>query len=65
MLWVVVRSASQSTEFFYSHETFSSDAAPNYKHVKYETHTVELQWLEHLWDHRKLLETWVVRATEG
>ena len=27
--------------------------------------TVELQWLEHLWDHRKLFETWVVRATEG
>ena len=25
----------------------------------------ELQWLEHLWDHRKLFETWVVRATEG
>ena len=27
--------------------------------------TVKLQWLEHLWDHRKLFETWVVRATEG
>ena len=27
--------------------------------------TVEPQWLEHLWDHRKLFETWVVRATEG
>ena len=27
--------------------------------------TVELQWLEHLWDHRKLFETWGVRATEG
>ena len=27
--------------------------------------TVEFQWLEHLWDHRKLFETWVVRATEG
>ena len=27
--------------------------------------TVELQWLEHLWDHRKLFETLVVRATEG
>ena len=28
-------------------------------------YTVELQWLEHLLDHRKLFETWVVRATEG
>ena len=27
--------------------------------------TVELRWLEHLWDHRKMFETWVVRATEG
>ena len=26
--------------------------------------TVELQWLEHLWDHRKLFEIWVVRATD-
>ena len=25
----------------------------------------ELQWLEHLWNHRKLFETWVVRDTEG
>ena len=27
-------------------------------------YTVELRWLEHLWDHWKLFETWVVRATE-
>ena len=27
--------------------------------------TVELQWLEHLWDHGKLFEPWVVRANEG
>ena len=27
--------------------------------------TVKPQWLEHLWDHRNLFETWVVRATEG
>ena len=27
--------------------------------------TVELQWLEHLWDHGNLFEIWVVRATEG
>ena len=28
-------------------------------------HTVELQWLEHRWDHGNLFETWVVRAIEG
>ena len=27
--------------------------------------TVERQWLEQLWDHRKLFETLVVRATDG
>ena len=27
--------------------------------------TVEPQWLEHLWDHGNVFETWVVRATEG
>ena len=27
--------------------------------------TVELQWLEHLWDHENKLETGVVRANEG
>ena len=27
--------------------------------------TVELQWLEHLWDHENLFETGVVRANEG
>ena len=27
--------------------------------------TVELQWLEQLWDYRKLFGTWVVRATAG
>ena len=30
----------------------------------YFIHTVELRWLEHLWDHRILFETWVVRATD-
>ena len=29
------------------------------------TCTVELQWLEHLWDYENVLETRVVRATEG
>ena len=28
-------------------------------------YTVELQWLEHLWDHENLFETGVVRANEG
>ena len=27
--------------------------------------TVELQWLEHLWDYENLFETRVVRAIEG
>ena len=27
-------------------------------------HTVELQWLEHLWDHENKFETGVVRANE-
>ena len=27
--------------------------------------TVELRWLEPLWDHENLFETAVVRATEG
>ena len=27
--------------------------------------TVELQWLEHLWDYENLFETGVVRANEG
>ena len=26
--------------------------------------TVELQWLEHLWDHENMFETGVVRANE-
>ena len=25
---------------------------------------VELQWLEHFWDHGNVFEIWVVRATE-
>ena len=28
-------------------------------------HTVECQWLEHLWDHDNLFEIWVFWATEG
>ena len=27
--------------------------------------TVELQWLEHLWDHKNYFETGVVPANEG
>ena len=34
-------------------------------HLKYFNDTVELQWLEHLWDHENKLETGVVRANEG
>ena len=29
-----------------------------------DTYTVELQWLEHLWDHENLFQTGVVRAIE-
>ena len=29
-----------------------------------EAYTVELQWLEHLWDHDNLFETGVVRVNE-
>ena len=32
---------------------------------EYLQHTVELQCLEHLWDHGNLFKTWIVRATEG
>ena len=31
----------------------------------YYTISVELQWLEHHWDHENVFEIWVVRATEG
>ena len=27
--------------------------------------TVKSQWLEHLWGHENLFETWVVQATEN
>ena len=26
--------------------------------------TVELQWLEHLWNHENKFETWIIRAKE-
>ena len=29
-----------------------------------ETHPVELNWLEHLWEHKNMFETRVVRANE-
>ena len=41
-------------------EFFSLRVAPMVK----EQAAVELQWLEHLWDHENLFEIWVVRATE-
>ena len=28
-------------------------------------HTVELQWLNHLWNHENMFETGVVRGNEG
>ena len=30
----------------------------------FQANTVELQWLEHLWDHGNMFDTGVVRATE-
>ena len=36
----------------------------NYRYLKIGN-TVELQWLEHLWDNENLFETGVVRANEG
>ena len=30
----------------------------------FASYTVELQWLEHLWDYESMLETGVVRASE-
>ena len=35
----------------------------NHQNAKHEN-TVELQWLEHLWDHENMFETGVVRANE-
>ena len=29
-----------------------------------EMNTVELQWLEHLWNHENMFEIWVVRANK-
>ena len=31
-----------------------------YLDISASVDTVKFQWLEHLWDHRKLFETWVV-----
>ena len=33
--------------------------------LKQRISTVELQWLEHLWDYENVFETGVVRANEG
>ena len=40
-------------------------ALPIYRITRHWIYTVELQWLEHLWDHENLFETGVVRANEG
>ena len=39
--------------------------APDKKGLRNKTNTVELQWLEHPWDHENLFETGIVRANEG
>ena len=33
--------------------------------IIYNLITVDLQWLEHIWNHENMLETGVVRANEG
>ena len=33
--------------------------------TRFMINTVELQWLEHLWDYENVVETGVVRAIEG
>ena len=33
--------------------------------LRAEIFTVDLQWLEHVWDRGNVFEIWVVRATEG
>ena len=38
---------------------------PRFRCLIIQYSTVELQWLEHLWDYENLFETGVVRATEG
>ena len=43
----------------------SSNRLNWHKHPPHFVHTVELQWLEHLWDHENKFETGVVRANEG
>ena len=35
------------------------------QHDKVVKNTVELQWLEHLWDYENLFETGVVQPIEG
>ena len=32
--------------------------------IEKKNYTVELQWLEHLWNHENMFETGVVRANE-
>ena len=54
---------SKDLTFYCNNPPLSGFKEPKNQHIN--IHTVELQWLEHHWDHGNLFETWVVRATEG
>ena len=46
-------------------KAFSTKNSYCFSYVFMKTYTVELQWLEYLWDHGNLFEIWIVLATEG
>ena len=56
------------TDAFNTYNILSNSKGPMYRLIwtliVLTYHTVEPQWLEHLWDHGNSFETWVVRATE-
>ena len=46
------------------HYNYSVKCNVGYDTLLIFIYTVELQWLEHLWDHENMFETRVVRANE-
>ena len=47
-----------------THPDMTIDVYHGHKTTQQQQHTVELQWLEHLWDHENMFKTGVVRANE-
>ena len=47
-----------------NHPDMTIDVYRGHKTTQKQQHTVELQWLKHLWDHENKFETGVVRANE-